>query len=125
MSVAEQLRRDEIELRRVQRSTGPDQPLVTVMRRHVMRWQQNGVVMPGVQVAIRPEDDDRLGENDTTFRAEVFGDELMMLRRVDALCLRATWSSGRNQGSGDQRPGQNSRERSFEEEHVLVPRREG
>ena len=62
VAVAEQLRRDEIELRGVERAPRADQPLVAVVRRHVVRRQQHGVVVRRVQVAVRAVDDDRLRE---------------------------------------------------------------
>ncbi len=85
MPVAEQLRRYEEQLRRIEREAGADQPLVAVVVGHVVRRQQNGVVARGVQAAVRAVDDDRLGQGDARLRVEVVDHELVMLGVVDAL----------------------------------------
>ena len=94
VSVAEQLRRDEKERRGVERASWADQPLVAVVRRHVVRRQQHGVVARRVQVAIRPVDDDRLGQHDAALRPKILDRVFVMLGAVDALRARG-WSDHR------------------------------
>ena len=102
VAVAEKLRRDEKQLPGIERAVRPDQPLVAVMGRHVMRRQQHGIVARGVELSVRAVDDPRLRQRHAALGLEVVDDELVMLggvrRRLGSLRRRAR----RRQKGGDQ-----------------------
>src|SRR2546421_813645 len=82
-AIAEQLRGYEKILSRIEhailRLLGLDEPFIAMEIRHVMRRQQHGIVVCGVQLAIGSIDDPCLGKSRAALRVEV-GDHKLMAR---------------------------------------------
>ena len=110
MRVPEQLRGDEKNPGRVERLAGADQPLVTVMVRHVVRREQDRVVACGVQAAVGAVNDSRLGEDDAALGLERVDDELVVRGTVRRRCaLRG----GQRHGGAEQQENEERRARHW------------
>ena len=115
-AVAEQLGHDQEVLPGVERPAVADQPVVAVALRHVVRGQQDGVVLRGVERAVGAVDDHRPGEGDAALELEALDGE--RARRGSGLLGRLRCaSSGCEQSKHCERnegPGLGAhRERSF------------
>ena len=115
VAVAEQLRRDEEQRRGVERAAGPDQPLVAVVLRHVVRRQQHGVVARGVEMAVRAVDDARLRQRDAAFRVKVVDRRTRDARRG----RRAGPPRGQSEAKAESRQGRRRRTNVCEAESWL------
>src|SRR4051812_6101142 len=87
LTVPEQFRRNQEQLRRIERTRltrlrrrtlAGDQPVVAVMVRHIVRRQQDGIIASRVQRSVRAIDDARLRQHRAGLGAEVVDDELVM-----------------------------------------------
>ena len=97
MTVAEELGRDEEVPRGVQRQAGPDEPVVVVMVRHVARRQEDDVVFPGVEPAVRAVAHDGAGQRGAVLEGEAGEDEPVVRGMVGRGGLHGR-DSGRGQG---------------------------
>ena len=85
MPVAKQLGGDQEKLRSVERVIRTNEPLVAVEVSHIMRRQQNHVVLSCVQMPIRTIDDVGLGQGHAALGLELRNYELMAFAGV-GLC---------------------------------------